>query len=130
MPFLFPPFFLPYAITSPFAFWFSLALKSSHSQLWSKLSLAPGLLKQRPPLNMASALQSISHAPCSAGALDKIHKFAFYFLFLDFAFLTISASALRPPPLPETTELTRPIAQAAIGTLREPDAKYAPCPLR
>ena len=50
-------------------------------------------------------------------------------LFLDF-FLSISASAFLAPPLPLMKLFTLPIAHAAIGTLRDPEDKYAPCPLR
>ena len=35
-------------------------------------------------------------------------------------FFSRSASAFRAPPLPEIKLLTRPIAHAAIGTLRDP----------
>ena len=41
-----------------------------------------------------------------------------HFFFLPF--FSRSASAFRAPPLPEMKLLTRPIAHAAIGTLRDP----------
>jgi len=50
------------------------------------------------------------------GVLLPGRKLHFFFL----PFLSKSASAFLAPPFPDTKLLTRPIAHAAIGTLREP----------